>query len=116
MRYESDITAGLRKWNWKETLEDVNSLETYVAVLLDLRSIKSMTEAVDKYVKAVIRKRLGNRNYYEIGRYRIQVTAKEREAGLDKDAIMRDMGPQFVQKYTKPKIKYEQLDITIKES
>jgi len=71
-----------------------------VAKLAALIEERRRVESMEKELKALVREMMGEALVLEAGEFCVTISERNRR-DLDKDAIMHDLGQDFIAKYTK---------------
>ena len=99
--------------NWQEKL-DLNALsqDDLVEILADFKDMERFTKKVTGYLKEAESVRVTQDDYTTPHNVRIVRNHRTRKGGLDREAILEEMGEEWVEDHSLPDIEYTELRVS----
>lgn len=110
-KYESSLTAKLTSDNWQEKVNlNTMSLEDVTDLLGDFKEMEKFAKKMAGYFKeAAVAKLPEGETEYTGVHFMFELTDRFRAGGLDRDAILGEMGTAWVEDHCKDGTEYVEL-------
>lgn len=116
-KYLSVHTQGMTLENWRQRMPDViETLDLMCPVAYDMHQLGKLSERVLKYLRPILKDRLPvGPSTTDTELVIVQRIPRKREGGIDVEKLERDMGTEFVNRYRKGDVKFDEFQFTPKE-
>lgn len=116
-KYTSPLTAKLTPDNWQDKLNlNELSLEDRLDLLGDFKAMLSFAKRLEGYLKEAVRAAMPEgEDEYTGNHFYVQINHRVRKGGYDIDHMREDMGDDWLVKYEKEPVEYDELRLSAVE-
>lgn len=115
-KYNHPLTKTLTPDNWQEKINlDALTVDDLIELLYDMRKMENFGKKLGGFLKEVIKVKCEGMPEFDGRRIFAEFSDSSRIGGLDEEAILEEMGEEWVENHRKPDSEFKVIKLKAKE-